>query len=744
MKTAIEVTPLDIGSGGTFSRASKAYLGSNSGMTEYDVDERRTLPALSCSQPAADDGLRTGECGADGNANVWCSNAAGLYAIASGFPNRIYRSADGLTNWMAAYTFAATVHGIFTVHLADGRGRLIAWVGSAGSIMPWYSDDDGEHWTQCTSDAWRGAPFVSGFDQEQATVCAGTYIGASNSTVNQIWQSADYGTTWTKRLELEVGQVTHIHAICYHAGTGKWIADTGDSDLSKRRTYVSVDGGETWTTWAEGKPSPSGQITAMRDYDHPDFLAIGSDQYHRAGWYDVRNWQAGSFQRIQWAHIGGEYLWELVQVQGLWYACHGTDYTSNNRAAILVSDDLTNWVPYWRSTDKTLRQPCRFAGLVGGKLHFLCNFDAGTLRGHLVVSPARLAHRSGVLLTPAQTNLLAADVARCDTLTGWNTTGTPTVFEVDPDTQLVPDGVTQLGCLHLAKTEMAAEASMGMTRPVSLPSGTYVAHAWVKGRAKHLQIRLIPQSTAYYGLRPHGEWTEIWTLPYTGTPTTLVIGCNAEDGSNSAELWVGAVEILAVPFSGAWSPGGVTQAGDALSYDVNLPSDWTLLATACMPGSSGEWGVAASPDRYLLSVADAQNNAVELFWDSSESKWAIAPRDAGGPLTGDAVATTTRYLHRGGLVRVAIRHGQGQFRLSVMDGLAIEHVAEPLRPDGITVDGDQCVIRYGAADGSAGLPVILTDLWLYGQCLSDADLSEIMNQGAWQRQAGGGGQRVEY
>ncbi len=725
-------TELNVETGGAFRRDTGAYLGDGYCLLGYDSDVRRIDTALVCS--ASDGQVLLNEGGADGTLQTWCSNAAGLYGIAGNSANRLYRSADGRTNWTLVYAGTGTLfYSLFTA----GADRLIAFVyDPLYGRMPYYSDDNGASWTRCAN-SLGGVPVLSGYPYPwnfcrapHGTIVVSTYAGVGTNDPNQIWRSPDNGATWTKVLELPAGTILHFHSVAYHAGTNVWIQDTGDG-LPKRFTYVSLDDGLTWDHWQRDgagvpKTAFTSQVTRFRDFGHPTRLLLASDHIYRVGWADLTTWDVGSFLDIQTVNAtGANFFYDAFPFGGLWYGCSYADGSNGSRTpVILVSADLVNWAICHRFPTGSLRGCIQFAGCVGGKMHFLLRDDQ--VFGHFCMSPPRVDLRPAVAISPAKINVESAVDSRCESTAGWSVTdgyGRTIPPVLDTANKLVGASSIRVTAANQPNLVCAVWAP-----PVSVTAGkTYIAHAWSKGTAKEIGIRLAGGGVCWSGLLPAG-WSELWSLPYTVTTTRSQIGINlvGRVADGVVDVWLDGMEVIEVPFAGEWGVGGASQAADSLDFTVVLPARWTHCFSARILPSTAEMGW--NPLCLCTYRVDAENSA-ELSYDPAARTFRLTSRD-GGAVTA-SIQTTPRWLHRGALVRCVVRYADGPLRLSVSDGGPVEHVPAALSRVVPDLAGPDRLIRTGNSGGTNPMPHLLAESWLVPACLSDESVASSLAQASF-------------
>lgn len=223
-------TELNLVSGGTFARGGTTYGFDRSAqtLTSYATNARRTVTDAVCS---ASDWTLHADWDIEGGGSVtlvpvmWDDDY--LYGYSSADASLLYRC-DAVADTCVLAEDHASLNFVrgFNVTLADGTKRLVCYM-SNGTLR--YSDDNWATRTTCTltgASSVVASPFggENGRAQDGQYVCFGTY---GNATLNdEIWQSDDYGATWTRRLLLPSNYVTHCHAMSVQDGL--WVMDTGD------------------------------------------------------------------------------------------------------------------------------------------------------------------------------------------------------------------------------------------------------------------------------------------------------------------------------------------------------------------------------------------------------------------------------------------------------------------------------------------------------------------------------------
>ena len=719
-----------------FTRGGVGYSGGPNGLRTYGRDEMRRKWEVSCSQGKAE--VLFGELVMPGtgiryDAIPWCVNGQGLWANRTSTPE-LWLSPDG-----SSWTRKGPVSGLGWLGslFALRDGRLIAF-GTNGPKWLIARSDDGVHWAAgATSQPMTGAPYyIHNFcEAPHGTIIAVTYLGMSNGGFKQIWRSGDRGQTWELRWNGGVNQFTHFHSVAYHGGTGTWVADTGDAGANGH-TFISKDDGRTWYEWYQkGRGanhwSPTDQVTCFRDGKDPRRVYFGSDGILRVGWLDLTTWRVGTSMERQFTnrYVSAQ-VWDLSQVDGIWYATLASAANGHETPMVLVSSDLNRWAVYARMYNTPYQTFGYCAGAVGGWLHYIAADDNWSLH-HARVSLASVADVCGVCVSPAKTNMLTIQQSTCDQMNvGWVAAYNPDLFEVDRDRCF-----TGTGSLHIKKTNMSsgtvATIRLSPGYP-SLSSAYYRFHVWVRGNAKELLVSADGVHRAGFGLRGDPQdgspvWTEIWTPAVSGNGSSsglsprIDIYPNEVDGT--AELWLGAAELAQAPAEGEWTPGGASSAMETFNYEgLTFPKQWTHLSSTVLLSGTDDMGT--SGHAYIRTYRDAANYA-ELYFDCADDRFKLS-------LNGVVlIASAPRALLGGTRVYFAVRqYLTGELSLSISDGDGVEHLSETTF--GISAPplvGPDSSIRSGNNNGDqVAAQVYLEDVFIRDYVLSDEQVETAFSR----------------
>jgi len=745
-KTLCQVLDL---TNGDFYRDGVSYFSDGNTMQTYPAGVARTTTVLSCS--ASDGQMISGNGPSGETVAPYCSNSRGLYGTNYANPNslkNIYFSEDGVT-WQKIYTSPNRIMSMF----AAADGTLLVWRETAAYYYTvFYSTDNGLTWTPCVNSDGGNVVFPGGYTypwgfyqrpakegESYGTIIANTYNGSN--WPDQIWRSTDNGITWKKVLELEPYYITHFHAVGYHVGLDKWVADTGDGTNldppynTRKHTYVSNDDGNTWSEYAynpdgSGKQSNTGQVIRFRDYGHPTRLLLASDSVSRVGWVDLVTWETGTFMKAPPLNTTNEtvYFYDVFKYDNLWYACLWSYGSGAHNSVIYVSPDLEHWAVYHRFSDTGVEGCNQFAGFLGGKLHMKVSTAYSSMWGYFTISPAKVALVDNALvLTPTKTNIMTETESKCESVSGWSLNLSPsdtnTVFTAVPDTNFA--GVRSI---YFRNAAPGKDVSLYSPTVDVVPGQTYVPRFWIQGSMlPSIGIAFTNTVATWYFPLLDNQWTEVWgnayTVPAGTTSLRLVCILRQSQINPQVEGWLGAAEIAPAPAS-PWHVGQTASPTEYLDHTVYLNNNFTHIFSAELMPSTSEMG---SDSLYLCTYFVSPTEYVELYYNAQMKKFYLESTTS-DPHQGKVIHSSSRWLHRHATAKVAVRYySNGTMKLSVADGAGIEHIGDVLEWEGTPLSGYPRIIRTGNHDGAAVIPHILYDSTLYSRALSDQEIESIFN-----------------
>lgn len=734
-------TSINVESDGTFERSSTAYLFDPSANTMTDIASgERRIVNVSITKPA-NMIIRTSEGGGSSSLRVMCNN--GLYMFASDDTNnRIYRSLDGDT-WVLVspnVAVANTEFGVFGVMHALQSGRVIRTVPVDATWIIYYSDDNGDTWTA----AKNADSLEDDFDckavipawglARNATTgvyCATTY---GNATTSCVIRTANNGTTW-KLIVDGAGDADHLHAIAYHAGSNKWIYNTGDG-YDDAFDFTSEDDGLTFTKWDDGFAY---QYTQIKDVGDTDNVLLGTDAVGKVCWLNMTTGAVNHSLYSVDTRTTASKIFLIFEYANIYYACTWDERSSGSRDAIIsVSSDLVNWRNYARFNDNTILGAYTYAGFFGGYLHLSATNTAAATNGwsHILLTPVTIESRPAILIEPACTNMFggaaAANASDGESTTGWTNGGWTNTVGLDSTVKL-----------HGSNSIKASQAepalyNLATTRFVSTTvtnAAKYVARAYIKsiggtrGSANFVPsyMKIGTEATYSYFTQGTDRWqpiiSNIWTASGTdavAVPTNIYGAPLKIDGTNYVVSWIDCAQFQVAPPS-SWQIAGTDRASETWTNAIGvLQSDWTLCFTLITQFNSYQAGTS---NLYLCTVKTSADDYLSVYWNVTDSKWYL---DSVGTGSGNAVATTaTGFQWEQQLTFVIRRSGAGVY-LSVHDGRRWMHTISTA--DHTAGSTGTVTWQVGDITGANLMPELLTNIWYVKNiALGDSEIEVLPN-----------------
>jgi hypothetical protein len=713
---------------GVLDRDSVAYMAG----TEYAADTQRTTSGLVVS--TSDGALVTG--GGVGGANVVPQCVAGgyLYGIEGNLTyGRICKSADGVT-----WARTASSQSVSSI-TATPAGNLFA-VDNDGK--KWYrSTNGGESWTDVTPTGDNAPSSTAVFAMRWCyrnngpTMILIEYGSSVRFGGRYIFRSTNDGATWTRCYDaasitaVEGNQITHWHQIGYHAKTNRWIATAGDG--AARRTVVYSDNdGLTWSVLIVPGKYYTQPLGGAIDYGDSTYLLYGEDGYGSIHKFDVTNGQSISKYSGFDRNTGKYYVFDVAYVNGLFYAFKGTTTAIIYDMAILVSPDGDNWTVYHRFNVADKISQVYFAGYFNGLLHCYAMNEVNVVYKHFKISPARVSQTSGVVVEPAATNLLTADMSSAETsaalwvnnATNWTSIGrsNDTALHGSYSVKVVmPDGH------ETGSTTLNADISLTVGK-------TYVASAYIKGTNTLVSIRPYWRPTGGTGQKfvasdatywVDSNWKKITTLPFTVASGEgdfyrlyfTVYGTTAGYTGPAKTLYIDCVQFTEVPNTD-WQIGGTARVADTYTETATtgkLFTDVFAVQANCLP-------LYLTGTIPIKTWALDANNKIVIAWDADNSKFTLTRTIAGSAQT--TVSSAATYFFPQSCIKFILRVSGSSIKLDIQNGSSVATLSD----DGMTSLLDAMITgTYGT------FPMVVLDGWTYDRFvplwMSDDDVAKVMN-----------------
>ncbi len=691
-----------------FALPSIAFSEQNNVLTEVAANVERTRTVAVCSN--SDGVMRTAESQDQVPLNVFCSNSSYIFGC-NDTNQRVYRSVDGDT-WTILQTNIKSCSMFVTL-----TGRLLQWH-SAGVINYrgitktwyniWYSDDNGDTWTPAheadgTTPYYFGGPVWQWGVCENAngTICAAEY-GSALYYPAYINRSVDNGATWAVVHTQDPTTISHYHALAYHAGTGKWLCNTGDN-ADKQYLLVSTDDGNNWSNYIEGKQDNYYQVTKYFDYGDPTKMLCGSDQFGEVFVFDLNEWPMSPII-TNWENQVGSASSNLsvliFKYDNVYYACQWDSRNSGTRQAVVsVSTDLIHWTVYYRIANTAIAGLRNFAGFKNGKLHL----SDGT--HHFVMSPAVVSNKTGVVLEPATTNLLnttaLSSLEGPSNISKWYRQST-TLSEITNS-----DSIDGDYCLHFARRGTSGGQNFLASQEFTVENDKwYIARVWLKGQVGRVRVYLSGCASNNMGSYIIGKdkWTEVMTYPVLSTSNSITLGITGETrrSDNFGEIYADGLQLEELPYT-SWQVGGTVRAKGQLDYTVFLNNNWTDVITF-LPHIDTYKMTNYTGNLYIRTYRIDDSNYAEIYYKPSDKKFYLEVTGTGG---GATVASSAMNFIRDATIRISVSRSNGNLYLSVANGAPYEDLAAVL-DNTIGITG-RVILRSGNINGDYLMPMTLVE-----------------------------------
>ena len=708
-----------------FRRASTAYFGSRLDMREYGSDTPvwQTVVASTLS-----DGVYAhGEALNGADLYPFCRNSR--YMFGYGDDERIYRTTDG-TTWESLGAYPATM----ILALSDDA-LVRTWVRSDGRLAVARSPDDGQSW-QASHWADTGEEFAWLTPEAFLHLTGWGFHQAGNGTIvmveykpiggRYIYRSGDSGRTWSV-VDDNGGMVKHYHAVGKQEQLNRWVAVTGDGS-TQQKLVVSDDDALTWSDYTFPGERRLQPIYLM-DYGHPTRLLFGSDTDWQVGWVDVSDGpDAKKIASVitNWNHaLSRDFCSQIFRHNGVYYASTWDYQPAPRNVVISISEDLEHWAIYHRFTADEVGV-YGFAGEAGGKLHL--KVHTGSAYKHMVISPARVALRDGLIVSPGATNLFTnSSLSSAETTDGWINasqeipagSGLKGLFQSTSDT--AHHGTTSL---HYARSDGGAMTLLSPSIPFE-PGRTYQARFWIKGLGDRAMVGWSQNGVAVgdwlaLGL-PQDEWREMITQPWTpvvGANDLRVLISLFSTTDYSCTAYIDSLQVEEAP-STHWQLGGTPRAETALEAVVLPTNGWTNVFTI-EPDSFSEYLVQTG-ELHIKTYWLRPDTYAELVFDPGDLRFKLWPTVNG--ITLEPIATSPQHFQRRAQVRLGVRCDDQHVGLSISNGQPIESATAQ---SAIGLTSGRLSIRCDS-ELHKSLPFALFNDVMYDGYVADSLLADAMN-----------------
>ncbi|MFA5382070.1 MAG: sialidase family protein [Candidatus Micrarchaeia archaeon] len=700
---------------------------------------------------------------AENTLKVLCSNSSYIFGI-DGTAAKLYRSVDGDT-WadlgtldpvVTTQTAGAASCNLFC--LDNDRLLRTYYVAADGHYHFCYSDDNGATWTVSTGANLKGnfAAWGVAKNSNTGTWMAVTYSSATTSTMQR---STDNGATWSQLYSTLDGTDTsllisgsdyvsanHYHAIGCLSDSNTWIVNTGDIAVDHNDyvwDYISTDDGVTWSriaTQTTGRGNGwNYQIVQFLDTGHATRILCASDGFDGVFQYDLATGRKYPCN-INWLPKSSTHnCFNVVKVNGIYYASSWDSVTSGRTAVISISTDLTNWTTYARFNDGTVIGNYIYAGFRGGYLHFAAStatsslpFGGVTNWKHVLLKPATITSTKGILVEPACTNIFtSAQASDGNTATGFTDAGVGygTIASVTDTSLYGPNSVRiQEGVGGSATPNRIITLRGNASTLQTGDANYYVSSAYAKGRGGGMAMKLNrgaymrfvaayteQSSTDYDYISLNDErWIRIWTKPVSASTANsvrasyFVIGqfpeTNLADAIYYNQIWVDCTQIQALPPT-SWQIAGTARVAETWSVPITVGADWSFKFTM-IPQFRSLMVDNLATDLYVCTLKLDATHYAEVYWDCSEKKWTFSLLN----ITGSPVVTATAatgFEPANPLIFV-VRRLSDELYLSVHDGKSWTHIAASTDTEVLT---GTITWQVGDNVGANLMPELITDIW---------------------------------
>lgn len=581
----------------------------------------------------------------------------------------------------------------------------------------------------------------------------------------KIYRSTNDGVDWTEVYDFGDGIVTHIHCVAYHAGTGRWLATTGDG-AGKRSIVQSVDDGVTWTFLQHITGTDFSipfQSVRMYDYGDPTKIWIACDSAAFSLTYDlvsktIENIVTGNdFRTIRY------YSWSNYKTAGgMYYASGYTTATpgeSNNTHVIMAGSSPANLRPL--ITYQSNIGGLMFIGEFDGYMEMLVGGRHSTSPYHarFKMSRQKLLSSSLNAVYPAVTNLYGEADSTCNGVT-IDTSGS-TNWKKWTGTALTEEatgGINDGHCLKCTATSAGNDdVKIDVRSPVLACEEfiNYTASVWVKGEngtvslailtgAADNAVTTVQTENSYTSLSmARNEWNEIRCPAISVPEGHAYIRLRIRQTSTLATggemaLYIDNPQI--VKGCGPWTIGGAAGSASEVTGTIT-PTDTRFEDIFCfVPGvSSYELTAFGETAFYVKSWACGEASA-KLYWWPEDSTFKLVLTDGTNTET---ITTAATSFVAGQSIWFSLRVGDfaGHHTTMSMDmGFGVKSFSAATYQYPFLATSTVSW-TFGDADGANGFYGWMSEPIISKQGKYDSSWNPI---GAWGRDGGSGPGRIDF
>lgn len=634
---------------------------------------------------------------------------------------KLYKTTDGVS-WSRSGLSDLDVNG--SVYFTNSGTILRV---SSDSKKMFRSIDGGVNFVEVTSPNW--VPSASSswntpwmFADHHGVLMLGEYGAASSLAGRYLHKSNDEGATWSVAYDLnsQTAKPYHWHTVAYHEGSGKWVAAFGDTRAY--RGIVTSHDGTTWTKLYTEGTGPD-QPVCFYDYGDPVWILFGDDGAACIGKLNVYTGQIQTVFTETNRQDNQFYCWTIFAHAGVYYA--GSMDTSGSGAAqavLWVSTDRVNWSVYHRFDTAELVGFYRYAGYIGGKLHF--DVASAATRNHFMISPASVRNVGGVLIEPANTNLKTTTSSSSNESTSDWTSGS---------TNWTGSRVTSEHLHGVAAAKFVGISGDANTKNVYASNVTlgdagadkkYVITLYAKAESgQHHPGQVNLRTSGGSSLTPNivtqfvldDQWQKIVCAPVTipkAAPAAYRVYVSIIQGSTAATVYIDCLQIQEAPLT-EWQVGGTAKTADVLTETVAAPFEWTDLFAVQTRGLHTHYTTGTA--KHYIKTWKVGSDEIQLYFDSADAKFYIQ-RNAES-----AVGSAENFWAPNAVLKFALRADASGLTLDIQNGRAKEQITDSALA---AVLNASLTMIYGDVSSANQFPGVYFDDAVY----SDEDVSTQRRQ----------------